>query len=255
MKALVTGASSGIGRDIAKYLSGKGYFVYLVGRSEGRLEAVKNEIGENCETIVCDLSSGKNVLMLYGRLKDENIDILVNNAGFGIFGSFEETDIKTELELINTNITALHILTKLFYRDFAKRDSGYILNVASSAGFLAGPLLSSYYASKNYVLQLTKAIYEENRRSKKGVTVSVFCPGPVDTDFNNRANVKFAVKGISSDYAAKYAVDKMFKGKLVIIPTLMMKTGIFLQRFIPQKTMLKIAYRFQKRKYGKSDSE
>ena len=244
MKALITGASSGIGRDMARYLASKNIEIYAVGRNKDRLYELKNEI--NCKIFAFDLSKRSEVFALYEAVKKENIEILINNAGFGIFGKFEETELETELELIDTNITALHILTKRFYKDFSKRGSGYIMNVASSAGFMAGPLMSSYYASKNYVLQLTKAIYGENK--EKNVHISVFCPGPVDTSFNERANVRFALSGISSKYAAKYAVDKMFKNKLIIIPSLKMRLGVFALRFVPQKTAIKIAYHIQKQK-------
>lgn len=246
MKALITGASGGIGRDTAKLLAKQGIEIYAVGRNSAKLEELKKEI--NCRIFVCDLSKRNEVFELYEKTKDENIDILINNAGFGAFGEFEKTSLDTELELIDTNITAVHILTKLFYRDFLKKGEGYILNTASSAGFMSGPLLSSYYASKNYVLQLTKAIYEENRRKKNNIRISAFCPGPVNTGFNERANVTFAIGGISSEYAAKYAIKKMFAGKLIIVPTLAMKTGTFLLRFLPYKTSLKIAYRIQRKK-------
>lgn len=246
MKALITGAGSGIGRDMARCLSEKNIKIYAVGRNRGRLEALKKEIG--CKIYICDLSDRNAVTELYEELKHEDIDILINNAGFGAFGRFETSSLETEIELIDTNITALHILTKLFYKDFMKRNSGYILNVASSAAFMAGPLLSSYYASKNYVLRLTEAIYEETRRLHKNVNISVFCPGPVDTNFNERADVKFAIKGISSEFAAKYAIDKMFRKKLIIVPTFKMKCGVFLLRFVPHRLMLKIAYRIQHKK-------
>lgn len=246
MRALVTGASGGIGRDIARYLSKKGIEIYAVGRNEERLLKLKEEI--DCNILVSDLALREEAFELYEKLKDKEIDILVNNAGFGLFGDFESSDLSCELEMIDTNITALHILTKLFYKDFMKRNSGYILNVSSSAGFMAGPLLSTYYATKNYVLQLTKAIYEETRRKGKNVHISVFCPGPVDTGFGERANVRFSLKGISSKYAARYAVDKMFKNKLIIIPTMKMKCAIFLLRLVPHKIALKIAYKIQKSK-------
>lgn len=246
MKAIITGASGGIGRDMAKYLTELGHSVIAVGRNEKKLENLKEEIG--CKTVVCDLAVKENVFALYEGLKNEDADILINNAGFGLFGDFEEAPLETELELIDTNVTALHILTKLFYRDFMKKNKGYVLNVASSAGFMAGPLMSSYYASKNYVLQLTKAIYEETRRKKKNVSLSAFCPGPVDTGFNDRADVKFAINGIKSDYAAKYAIDGMFKKKLIIVPTVKMKVGTFLLRLISAKTALRIAYHIQHKK-------
>lgn len=246
MKALITGASSGIGRDMARYLAKKDVEIYAVGRNEERLSELKKEL--NCRIYVCDLSKREEVFALCEKLKTENIDILVNNAGFGAFGEFENTSLDTELELIDTNITALHILTKYFYRQFLKRGSGYILNVASSAGFMSGPLLSAYYASKNYVLRLTTAIYEENRRKKNDVHISAFCPGPVNTRFNERANVSFAIKGISSEYAARYAVDKMFKHKPIIVPSFTMKAGIFALRLVSNKTALKIAYHIQRKK-------
>lgn len=248
MKALITGASSGIGRDMAKYLSEKGVFIYAVGRDKDRLEALKAELKDGCEIMECNLEKRENAIKLCLSLSGEDIDIVINNAGFGIFGAFDETPLEKELALIDTNITALHIITKYFYKEFLKKDRGYILNVASSAGFMSGPLMSSYYASKNYVLQLTKALYEENRRKKNGVSVSVFCPGPVNTRFNERADVKFAIDGISSEYAAKYAIDKMFDKKPIIVPTFKMKAGVFLLRFVSHKTALKIAYHIQKRK-------
>ena len=182
---------------------------------------------------------------LYEQTKKENIDVLVNNAGFGLFGYFDSTDVERELEMINVNITAVHILTKLFLKDFFKRDSGYILNVASSAGFMAGPKLSTYYATKNYVLKLTEAIYEELRHKKSNVHISALCPGPVDTNFNKVANGSFVVDGISKDYVAKYAVEKLFKNKLVIVPKTSIKLAVFSTRILPLKLLLRINYRIQ----------
>jgi short-subunit dehydrogenase len=142
----------------------------------------------------------------------------------------------------------MHILTKLFLRDFKRRNHGRILNVSSSAGFMTGPLMSSYYASKNYVFRLTMAIYEELRRSKSNVKISVFCPGPVDTNFNNRAGVSFSVKSVSSEYAAKYAIDKCLSGKTIIIPSLEMKLGVIGSKFVPQKILSAITYNIQHNK-------
>jgi short-subunit dehydrogenase len=150
--------------------------------------------------------------------------------------------------MVDLNIKTVHILTKLFLKDFKKKDKGYILNVSSSAAFQAGPLMSTYYATKAYVLRLTTAIYEELRRDKSNVVVSVLCPGPVKTNFNRVANVKFELKSVSSEYVAKYAIDKMLKKKLIIIPTFYMKIIIFFNRLLPIKTMLKIAYNIQKKK-------
>jgi len=215
-KALVTGATSGIGRDITRYLASLNYEVYAVGRNIEKLEELQNELGKNVKTIKMDISSKENCIALYEEIKDKNIDLLVNNAGFGVFGNFTETDLEKEVNLINTNITAVHVLTKLFLKDMVKNNKGRILNVASIAGFAPGPLMAAYYSSKAYVLRLTESIYEELKKQKSNVTISVLCPGPVATNFNNVANVKFSIKALSSEYVAKYAIDKTLKGKLVM---------------------------------------
>lgn len=252
MKALITGASSGIGTDMARYLSNElNIDLILVARREERLEKLKKELKTDVEIIPLDLSDIKNIKKLYDKVKKENIDILINNAGFGLFGEFHETDLEQELNMIDLNIKAVHYLTKLFLKDFIKRDSGYILNVASSAGFMAGPKLSTYYATKNYVLRLSQAIYEECKRVKHNVHVSVLCPGPVDTEFNEVAHGEFHTKSASSEYVAKYAIDKMFKNKLVIIPTFRMKAAIFMTRLVPTKLLLHITYNIQDRKTKK----
>ncbi|NMA79165.1 MAG: SDR family oxidoreductase [Clostridiales bacterium] len=248
MKALITGASSGIGRDMARVLSDRGADLILVARRIDRLNELKAELPTKVRTIKLDLSEQDAVFELYQSVKDEKIDIVINNAGFGIFGTFDETDINREMELIDTNIRAVHILTKLFLKDFIERDSGYILNVSSSASFLPGPLLSSYYASKSYVTRLTEAVFEEMRRARSNVYIGVLCPGPVRTEFDEVADVKFSVKGLSSEYVAKYAVDKMFKRKLIIIPGIQMKLAKFFGRFLTEKALLRISYHMQKRK-------
>lgn len=248
MKALITGASSGIGRDIAVVLSKKGYDLILVARNKKKLEYLKTKLKTNIKIISMDLSIEKNCFLLYDSVKYEKIDILINNAGYGVFGEFCKTDLKTELNMIDLNIKAVHILTKLFLKDFKKRNAGRILNVASSAAFLAGPLMASYYASKAYVLRLTQAIYEELKKEKSAVYVGVLCPGPVETNFNERANVNFSIKGLKSREVAHYAVKKMMEGQLVIIPGLTMKAAYFAEKLTPEKLLLKIAYHMQRKK-------
>lgn len=247
-KALVTGATSGIGRDITRYLASLNYEVYAVGRNIEKLEELQNELGKNVKTIKMDISSKENCIALYEEIKDKNIDLLVNNAGFGVFGNFTETDLEKEVNLINTNITAVHILTKLFLKDMVKNNKGRILNVASIAGFAPGPLMAAYYSSKAYVLRLTESIYEELKKQKSNVTISVLCPGPVATNFNNVANVKFSIKALSSEYVAKYAIDKTLKGKLVIVPGMKIKILRILSKLSPDKLTMKIIYQNQKRK-------
>jgi hypothetical protein len=251
MKALITGASSGIGRDMAKFLSEMGYDLILVARRLEKLNQVKRELPTNAKVIRADLSDEAQCIALYEQVKGEDIDILINNAGFGVFGDFCSTDLNSELKMIDTNIRAVHILTKLFLKDFKQRDSGYILNVASSAAFQPGPLLSSYYASKAYVLRLTEAIYEELRRAGSHVHICALCPGPVRTEFDSVANVKFSVNGLESREVAEYAINKMFDKKLVIVPGKLMKLTRFFGKFVTEKRMLKICYHMQKRKDGK----
>ena len=181
---------------------------------------------------------------------DKNVDILINNAGFGVFGEFSETSLDKELDLIDTNIKGVHILTKLFLNDFTKLNRGYILNVASSAAFQAGPLMATYYASKAYVLRLSEAIYEELRQIKSNIGISVLCPGPVDTEFNKVAKVNFAVKAMDSRSVAEYAIKQMFKKQLLIIPGAKMKLCYYGMKFVPKKVLLRVDYKIQTKKEG-----
>ena len=135
MRALITVASSGIGRDMARVLSSQGYELILVARDEEKLKELQKNLKTHSEVIAMDLSIAQNCINLYNQVKKQTIDILINNAGFGVFGEFTETNLEKELQLINTNITAVHILTKLFLQDMVKRNSGHILNVSSVAGF------------------------------------------------------------------------------------------------------------------------
>lgn len=135
MKALITGASSGIGRDMARVLSSLGYELILVARNENKLIELQKDLQTSTSVVSMDLSFKENCIELYNKFKNEEIDILVNNAGFGVFGEFTQTDLEKEIQLINTNITAVHILIKLFLKDMVKRNSGHILNVSSIAGF------------------------------------------------------------------------------------------------------------------------
>lgn len=248
MNILITGASSGIGKDMARIFHQMGHTLYLVARREALLSKLKAELDDAPEIIVLDLSEEENCYTLYEMLKDKNINVLINNAGFGAFGEFTDIPLDRELEMVDLNIRAVHILTKKFLADFKARDFGYILNVASSAAFLPGPLMSVYYATKAYVQRLTLAIHEELRRSKSRVYVGVLCPGPVDTEFNKTANVRFNLKSLQSEAVAAYAIKKMLRKKLVIIPGLIIRMGVFFQRFLPTKLLLKIAYGIQKNK-------
>lgn len=248
MKVLVTGASSGIGRDMCRYLSSLGHDLIMVSRDKKKMEEVAKDLSTKVEIISLDLSIPDNAFTLYEKVKDQSIDMLVNGAGFGLFGNTCDTDLDTELKMIDLNIKAVHILTKLFLKDMVKRDKGYILNIASSAGFLAGPKLNTYYATKNYIAKWTMGIYEELRKVHSHVVVSCLCPGPVDTNFNRVAGGDFHIKALSSEYVAKYGIDKCLKHKLLIEPGFSVRLGLFLNRFISWESSLKIVYHIQEKK-------
>lgn len=252
MKALITGASSGIGREFALYLAELGYDLIICARSTDKLNALKDEIKNvSVRVITIDLSRESDAFDLYEHLREEDIDVLINNAGFGAFGKFLNVPLEREVELIHTNVSSVHILTKCFLKDMQSKNSGLILNVGSMAGFSAGPKLSSYYASKNYVVRLTQAINEELRRDGNKVKISVLCPGPVETNFNNVANVRFTTKGLNARDVARYAFDKARQGKIIIIPGFLMKTVKFFEHFLPENLLTRISYNVQSKKEGK----
>lgn len=249
MKVLVTGASTGIGREMAIYLAELGYDLIVVARSRDKLEELKSLVKTEVTVYEYDLSVLDNCYKLYDELKNEKVDIVINNAGFGTFGNYEYDNLDKEMNMIDLNVKCLHVLTKLFVNN---KHTKRILNVSSSAGLMkGGPLMSGYYATKSYVCSYSFALYEELRRNKSEKRISVLCPGPVDTEFNKRAHVKFNLKALNARYVARYAVDKMFKNKLIIIPGLTVKMGIFFSRFLPTKLLLKISYNIQKRKDDK----
>ena len=250
MKALITGASSGIGKDMARTLAQKGYELTLVARDEKKLKETKKELEKitKTEIISMDLSSEEKCKDLHKQVKD--IDILINNAGFGDCGNFTKTNLEKEIKMIETNIIAYHILTKLYLIDMKAKNQGKILNVASIAGFMPGPLMATYYASKNYVVKLSEAIREELKKEKSKVQICILCPGPVETNFNKVANVKFNLREANSMKVAKYAIKKLEKGKFYIVPGLDVKIAKIGAKIIPTNIIAKFAYMAQKRKLG-----
>lgn len=256
MISLITGASSGIGRDMAFEFADRGYDLILVARSFDRLKEVKNEIikkYDKCNVLImkCDVSNVESVKNLYNDVRKEfvNIDVLVNNAGFGDCGEFYKTDLEKDISMINTNILGLHVLTKLFLRDMVKVNKGYILNIASIAGFMPGPLMATYYSTKAYVVRLTRAIAKELKVVNSKVRIAAFCPGPVNTEFNKNANVIFSLKGQSSSDVAKIGVSGLFKSrKIVYFSSILIRIVACLAKIMPESFMANQAYRTQKRK-------
>lgn len=251
MIALVTGASSGIGRDIAKELAKKGYDIIAVARNKEALENLKKEIDNvKVDIQILDVTNREGCIQLHDEMikKYGFVDVVVNNAGFGTCGKFVDTDLNKEIKMIDTNITALHMLTKLFLIDMVKEDKGYIMNVASIAGFMPGPLMATYYSSKAYVVRLTQSIRQELFMMKSHVKISALYPGPVKTNFGKVADVQFSLKEANSQWVARYAVNKMFKNKILIFPGVKIWLARIGAKIMPDQFMAFICYFMQKRK-------
>ena len=247
--AIITGASSGIGREMAKVLSGMGYDLILAARRGDKLKELAKELTTACEIMSVDLSKEENCYSLYERYKGKDVQILVNNAGFGAFGDFCKTELSKDMEMVDLNVKAVHILTKLFLLEFKEKNCGKILNVASAAGFMPeGPMLSTYYATKAYVLSLSRGIAKELKKSGSKVTVSALCPGPVKTEFDLVAGVDFQGVGMSAEKCAKIGISGMMKGKPAIIPGFFMKAGKILVKLLPDSVVGEFAYHFQRAK-------
>lgn len=243
LTALVTGASSGIGLELAKQFAAHGHDLVITSRHRDALEAVAGTIegkfGVKVTVIPDDLIDPAAPQRLFDAIRAENIGVhfLVNNAGFGLGGEFAGTDITRELEMIQVNIAALTHLTKLFLPGMLKRKKGMILNVASTAAFQPGPLMAVYYASKAFVLSFSQALDEELRNT--GVSVTCLCPGATDTNFAETAKVGnsklFSRVGMATaDEVARVGYDAMMKGERVAIVGLQNKVMMFSERFAPR---------------------
>ena len=250
--AAITGASAGLGTEFAKQLAEKGYKLILTARREGRLKALAETLPVECVIIPADLSQKEECLRFFDLIKDYKIDIFINNAGFGDCNSFLESDLDMELDMVDVNIKAMHILCKKMLQKMQKENHGYILNVASSAGLLpAGPYMATYYATKAYVSSLTQAIARELKEMESRVYVGALCPGPVDTEFYDVANVEYTLKGITPEYCVEYAIKQMIKRQTVIVPTLLMKASTLASKVAPRELAIRITSVQQRKKLGK----
>ena len=250
MKVLITGASSGIGKEFAKLFAKKGYDLALVARNKEELNKLAKDLKKDnnidIEIIDTDLSIIENCKEIHKKV--QNVDILINNAGFGDCGNFTNTSLDKEINMINTNIVAYHTLMKLYLIDMKKENKGKILNVASVAGFMPGPLMATYYATKAYIVRISESIREELKKEKSNVKISILCPGPVDTNFNKVANVKFHLREANSTDIAKYAVKKLEKEKFYIVPGIDIKLTRLGAKLFPAPLISKVTYMMQKRK-------
>ena len=248
---LITGASSGIGREMAKQLSHKGYDLIIVARREERLRELASELKTNCRVIVADLTELDACYSLYEETKNENITMLINNAGFGLVDDFVSASLEKELEMIRINIQTLDVLSNLFLQDFVRKDYGSILNVSSIAGLMpGGPYMASYYATKAYVTSLSLGINQELREANSQVYIGALSPGPVSTEFDDVAGSSFSLKSITAQECAMYGISQMFKKKTIIIPGTTLKMAAILAKVAPRKLVVKIAGYQQMKKRG-----
>jgi len=240
MIALITGGTTGIGKDIAINLAKRGYDLLLVSRKENDLDYIKSVVKTNVRFLSYDLSSEDECFRLLEETKDLYIDIFVNNAGYGDIGRITNTDIKKEINMVKLNDIATLILTKEYIKRFIKKDKGRVLVTASAAAFGAAPYMSCYYATKAFVFSLMHGYHRELRNMKSKVKVSILCPGPVKTRFEEKANTKFMIKPISQEYVGKYAIKKMLKGKLEIVPGFTIKLTHLFSHFVPKRIITKV---------------
>ena len=251
----ITGASSGIGREFARRYAKMGCRLILTARRTDRLEALAEELrqahGTVCRILTADLAREEECTRLCKELEGETLDIFINNAGFGVCGSYLETDAAKEEEMVRVNVEAMARLFRFAVRKMQAAGGGTILNVASSAGLLpGGPYMAGYYASKAYVVSLTRGVAEELRQMHSPVYVCALCPGPVDTEFNDRAGVIFALKGITPEFCVDEALLGMMRHKIIIVPSAFMRLCTSVQKLVPTPLLMPIVARQQKKKLG-----
>ena len=251
----ITGASSGIGREFARRYAAMGCRLILTARRADRLTALAEELndahGTVCRILPADLADRADCDRLCAELAGERIDIFINNAGFGVCGSILETEEAREEEMIQVNVAAMARLFRAVVRKMNAQGGGTILNVASSAGLLpGGPYMAGYYASKAYVVSMTRGVAEELREMHSPVYVCALCPGPVDTEFNDRAGVVFALKGITPEFCVQEAMHGMMHRRIIIVPSAFMRACTTAQKLLPASLLMPIVARQQKKKLG-----
>jgi short-subunit dehydrogenase len=243
LTALITGASSGIGLEIAKLFAQNGFNLLLIARSQDTLNTIANELGNsysvqvNCLAQDLSVTSAPDKIFQYIDKEKLEVDVLVNNAGFGWFGEFSRMELSDMLGMIQVNISSLTHLTRLILPEMLKKNEGKILNISSTAGFQPGPLMAVYYASKAYVLSFSQALSEELKNTN--ITVTTLCPGPTPTNFGKRAGFKdkpilHGVLSMDSHTVALSGYKGMMKGKTLVIPGRLNWLGTQLVRLLPR---------------------
>ncbi|HMS66227.1 MAG TPA: SDR family oxidoreductase [Ignavibacteria bacterium] len=252
---IITGATSGIGLEFAKVYAGLNYNIVAIGKDQSKLISLKSELegkfSIKVDTVLADLSNTEDVLKLseYVDSLNTGIDILINNAGTGVYGEFKDTDFTKELSMINVNVVALSYITKIILNKMIRRGEGKILNVASTAAFKPGPLMSVYYATKAYVLSFSEAVACEIKDT--GISLTVLCPGPVKTKFLKESSgnkLKFIDYEKMSDpeEVAVAGMKALERNELVAIPGFRNKLNALIVKFIPSKVLMNIIYRSKK---------
>ncbi len=254
--ALITGASGGIGLELAKLFARDGYNLVLVARSEQKLKQLAADLehrhGVSVQVLAKDLSTPQSPAEIHAELQAQSItvNVLVNNAGYGTSGPFIETDLTTELQELQLNVVTLTHLTKLFAREMVRQRQGRILNVASTAAFQPGPLMAVYYATKAYVLSFSEALATELRGT--GVTVTTLCPGATETGFAERAKIKSSTlfqssRVMSAEAVARIGYVGLMAGKTLVIPGFLNKALAFSVRFAPRALVTQITRQLNKK--------
>src|SRR6184192_465933 len=251
--ALITGASSGIGLELARLLAADGVNLVLLARSRGKLHDLAATLGNvKVHVVTRDLAHPSVPQEVFDELKEKSItvDWLVNNAGFGAHGKFAELSLPDQLEMMQVNMTALVHLTHLFLPQMLARRSGRIMNVASTAAFQPGPLMAVYYASKSFVLSFSEAL--ANELSGSGVSVTCFCPGATATGFAQRAHMEgsrlFRMQAMDARTAAQAGYEGMRRGQTLVIPGLRNRVLAQSVRFSPRKLVTAVSRSLQERK-------
>lgn len=250
MYAFITGATSGIGLAFTNYLSSNGYHLILVARNQDKLIALQKKLQKkysNQRFIIesADLSDSNEALRLAKKYCEQHLSLVIQCAGFGKWGNIEQIPLEDECEMIQTNLTAVHILTKYFATHM---EQGKILNVASLAGFVPTPLMSAYAASKSYVVQYSLALDYELQRMKRPVEVFVLCPGPINTGFQKRAGSDKCIQSISCSNCVRYTMKQLEAGKKIIIPGFLMRCTYLAAKFLPLRALLSLEYQIQSKK-------
>lgn len=247
--AVITGASSGIGAEFARQLAARGYALLLVARRADRMQALADTLPVRCEIFPADLTRREECDRLVQALQDRKVDLFINNAGFGECGAFLQTDLDRELQMMDLNVGAVHILTKKMVEKMEHQGSGALLNVGSSAGLLpAGPWMATYYATKSYVVSLTSGVAAELKAAGSPVYLGCLCPGPVDTEFNAVAHVRFALPGLSARRCVTAALAGIRRRKTIIVPGRGMAAAMALSRLVPRRMLIPIVAHQQRRK-------